>query len=247
MNRPIHDDSHVVARAHGAFVAAMSRYEVRAPLDAILALADLLSETALDLDQRKHLEILRRGGRSLQSLFDNALELSRLDQGAIERISEPFEVDDLVHECAAAFAVAARRKGVALVTSVAATAKGTAVGDDRRVRQVLFHLLDNAVKFTQRGRIALRARTTDDPASLIFEVEDTGLGIALEDHAVVFERFAQVESGTARRFDGCGLGLAVARELLLAIGGRISVVSAPGAGSVFRATLPLPVKLRAGP
>ena len=226
--------------------AAMSDSEIRPPLSRILEVADRLLESALDPDQRKFAGILRNAARALARVLEDVLELSRLDRGGIELVREPFEVDDLVYECRDAFAVAAHRKHILLAAHVTPDAVGTAIGDAHRVRRVLFNLLDNAVKFTETGRISLRAHAASDLASLIFDVQDTGIGIPRELHAAIFERFVQADSGTTRRFGGCGLGLALARELVLSMGGRISVTSAPHAGAVFRVVLPITVKPHLG-
>jgi signal transduction histidine kinase len=239
------DQALIAARSQSAFVAAMS-HEIRTPLSAILGMADLLAQTALDTDQREYVEIFRRCGRSLKGLLDNALELSRSQSGSIELAAEPFELDALVHECLEAFAFAAHRKGIALVGDVAEAAIGSVVSDEGRLRQVLFNLVGNAVKFTEAGRVAIRVEASTEPDTLAIEIADTGIGIPEDRQAAIFDRFVQAESGTTRRFGGSGLGLALCRELVEAMGGQIAVASAPGEGSRFRVTLPLRVKPRPG-
>ena len=238
------DQALLAARTKGAFVAAMS-HEIRTPLNAILGMADLLAQTQLDLDQREYVEIFRRCGRSLKGLLDNALELSRFETGRIQLLAEPFELDALIHECLESFAFAAHRKGIALIGDVGDEAIGTVVGDEGRLRQVLFNLVGNAVKFTESGRVVVRARVAADPEGVEIEIEDTGIGIAEDRQAAIFERFVQAESGTTRRFGGSGLGLALCRELIDAMNGELTVESRSGEGSVFRLVLPLRVEPRA--
>jgi signal transduction histidine kinase len=229
------------ARAQRAFVAAMS-HEVRTPLNAILGMAELLAQTPLAPEQREYLEIARRCGRALQGLLDNALELSRLEGGGVQIAREPFEIDSVVQECLEAFAFTAHQKGLALVGDLSDDAIGTVVGDEGRLRQVLFNLVGNAVKFTERGRVWVSTRVTPD--SLSIRVSDTGIGIPPDRHAAVFERFVQAESGTTRRFGGSGLGLALCREMVRAMEGEIRVDSEPQVGSVFEVVLPWPTQVR---
>ena len=232
-------DEEDFARFQRAFLAAVSRHDLHAPLDSILGAADSLLETALDSDQRDYAQTLRDGTRSLARLLDLMRKLSRFDDGTVEIAGEPVDVAELVLECAEHFALAAHRKGVSLVADVARSAMGTAIGDERSLRDVLIHLVDNAVKFTEAGRIVVRAHATRRRAAVIITVEDTGIGIAPEQQSAIFERFAQADSGTARRFGGTGLGLAITDELVRAMRGRISVTSTLGAGSRFRVAVPL--------
>jgi signal transduction histidine kinase/HPt (histidine-containing phosphotransfer) domain-containing protein len=229
------------ARAQRAFVAAMS-HEVRTPLNAILGMAELLAQTPLAPEQREYLEIARRCGRALQGLLDNALELSRLEGGGVQIAREPFELDSVVQECLEAFAFTAHQKGLALVADVSDDAIGTVVGDEGRLRQVLFNLVGNAVKFTERGRVSVSTRV--EPDSVTITVSDTGIGIPLDRQAAVFERFVQAESGTTRRFGGSGLGLALCREMVRAMEGEIRLESEPQVGSTFEVVLPWPTQLR---
>ncbi len=242
--REARDHALIAARSQSAFVAAMS-HEIRTPLNAILGMSELLAQTRLDLDQREYVEIFRRCGRALKGLLDNALELSRFESGRIELAHEPFELDALVQECVESFAFAAHRQGLALVADVTEDAVGSVVGDEGRLRQVLFNLVGNAVKFTSAGRVVVRVRQREGETGVVFEVSDTGIGIPADRLDAVFERFVQAESGTTRRYGGSGLGLALCRELVEAMGGSIGVESETGRGSTFRVELPLRVEPRA--
>ncbi len=242
--RRAREKAEAAVRAQRAFVAAMS-HEVRTPLNAILGMSELLAQTPLAPDQREYLEIARRCGRALQGLLDNALELSRLEGGAVDISHEPFELEDVVQECLEAFSFAAHQKGIALVADLSDDAIGTAVGDESRLRQVLFNLVGNAVKFTERGRVSVSARVEAETVAIT--VADTGIGIPHDRQAAVFERFVQAESGTTRRFGGSGLGLALCRETVRAMGGEIRLASEPGVGSSFQVALPWRAEVPACP
>ena len=155
--RRAREEAEAAVRAQRAFVAAMS-HEVRTPLNAILGMSELLAQTPLAPDQREYVEIARRCGRALQGLLDNALELSRLESGGVEIAQEEFELESVVHECLEACSYTAHPKGIALVADLADDAIGTVVGDEGRLRQVLFNLVGNAVKFTENGRVSVSAR-----------------------------------------------------------------------------------------
>jgi signal transduction histidine kinase len=235
------EEAEAAVRAQRAFVAAMS-HEVRTPLNAILGMSELLAQTPLAPDQREYVEIARRCGRALQRLLDNALELSRLESGGVELAHEEFELEAVVRECLEAFSFTAHQKGIALVADLSDDAFGTVVGDEGRLRQVLFNLVGNAVKFTERGRVSVSASAEGD--RLEIAIADTGIGIPHNRQQAVFERFVQAESGTTRRFGGSGLGLALCREMVGAMGGAIRLESEPGVGSVFYVALPWRVHVR---
>lgn len=237
------DRALAAVRVQNAFIAAMS-HEIRTPLSAILGMSELLAGTDLSLDQREYVEVSRRCGRALRVLLDNLLETARLDDGNLRLAEEPFAFDSLLEECLELFSNAAHQKGLTLVADFSEDVVGTATGDEGRLRQVLFNLLGNSVKFTESGRIVLRARAGENGEGVVVEVSDTGIGIPRDRQAAVFERFVQAESGTTRRFGGSGLGLSLCRDLVNAMGGRIELESVEGEGSLFRCILPLHVELR---
>jgi signal transduction histidine kinase len=185
---------------------------------------------------------IRQAGEQLLGLTEDVLDLSRLEAGEMPLEHQPFALAPLLAAVRALIEPQATTKGLGLRFEVASALPERLCGDAQRLRQVLLNLLGNAVKFTDTGSVTLRVRVLgqDEPrCTLRFEVEDTGLGIAAEDQARVFEPFTQADASTTRRFGGTGLGLSIARQLVALMGGRIDLHSRPGKGSVFGVTLAL--------
>jgi CheY-like chemotaxis protein len=172
-------------------------------------------------------------------LLNDILDFSKIESGRIALEATPFDPVRLARDVAAVHAPKAEAKGVALTVSVAPGAEAARMGDPLRVQQILHNLAGNAVKFTETGAVTI-ALSGAAPDALTLSVRDTGVGMTADQAARVFERFAQAESDTARRFGGTGLGLAIVKGLAEAMGGAVALDTAPGAGSTFTATLPLP-------
>ncbi|HEY1630324.1 MAG TPA: ATP-binding protein [Rhizomicrobium sp.] len=222
------------ARAKSAFIANIS-HEIRTPLNALLGMAQLLERSELDRAQRNHVKVLLEAGRGLKTLLDDVIALSR-DEGRFD--GQP---DDDCDAAQAARTVArllqprAWEKQLRLTVTAGANLPRVAA-DPRRVRRVLLKLADNAIKFTDRGGIEIRVDAEE--GRLRFSVTDTGLGITPEIAQHLFEPFAQTEISYARRHDGAGLGLAVAKRTIEAIGGEIGFESEAGQGAIFWFTVP---------
>ncbi len=227
------------ANAKGEFLATMS-HEIRTPLNGIMGMLDLLIDSPDDGRNGARLVIARRSADALLQLLTNILDYSRLDAGRAEIDNVEFDLPLLLHEVADLVGETARSKGIALdEVDVAADVPRRCLGDRGRIRQLLFNLASNAVKFTAAGQVRLRATMTDTGQTRL-AVEDTGIGIAPEHLAHIFEPFAQADSSMTRRFGGTGLGLAIVNMLAQAMGGRAGVESQLGAGSVFWVDLNLP-------
>ena len=220
------------------FLATLG-HEVRTPMTGVLGMSELLAATDLDERQRGHVESIRRAGEHLLRLVNDALDLARIEADRLQLDQQPFDLHALVREVAAFCAPQARQRGLAFHDTIAAGVPRWVVGDAGRVRQILLNLLGNAVKFTERGSVALRVDAMQ-PEGVRLAVRDTGPGLNEEQKQRLFRRFEQAEGArTSARYGGSGLGLAISQELAAAMGGRIDIDSAPGQGTAFIVELPL--------
>ncbi len=236
------DEALASARAKGEFLAVVS-HEMRTPLTGVLGMAGLLLDTPLDHDQRDFVETLRDSGGGLLQLINDVLDYSKMDAGRIQLENIPFSPREIADEVIFLLAGKAQAKGLDLAVVADPTLPARVVGDPNRIRQLLFNLVGNAVKFTERGEVlvslAIAPRHDAEHVRLVIGVHDTGIGIPPEVLPRLFQAFTQADSSHARRYGGTGLGLAICRRIAEAMDGRIEVDSTPGAGSTFRATLTL--------
>jgi len=224
------------ARAKSAFLATVS-HEIRTPLNGILGMAQAMAADALSQVQRERLDIIRQSGQALLAILNDVLDLSKVEAGKLELEVIEFSFSDVADGVCSAFAALAQGKGLSFSVDVE-QARGVYRGDPTRLRQILYNLLANALKFTDAGGIAVGASLAD--GALCLEVTDTGIGIAEDKLGTLFDAFAQVDASTTRRYGGSGLGLSICRELVERMGGRIEVASRVGQGSRFAAIVPLP-------
>jgi len=234
--RTARDSALRFARLKAEFAATVS-HEIRTPLNGVIGTLDMLKSVNPAGRQRELLDLAWDSSQYLLELINNILDFSRLEAGRLEPEKTAFDLHALVAETVRLFLPQAQSKHLLLTQRIDPAVPARVIGDPARIRQVLSNLTANALKFTATGRVAV---DVDVPAAgrVRFSVSDTGIGIAREDQARIFDSFSQADPSTTRRFGGSGLGLAICRQLVRVMGGEIGVESTPGQGSRFRFAIP---------
>jgi signal transduction histidine kinase/CheY-like chemotaxis protein len=223
--------------AKSSFLAQVS-HDLRTPLHAIMGFSGLALSRELDPRLRAEVTSIRDAGAILQRLINDLLDLSRIEAGKLDLADKSFLIDDALDPVADLLSVTARGKGIRLVHRIEPGAGPMLRGDPDRLRQVLFNLAGNAVKFTREGGVLVVARPEGRPGWICIEIEDTGPGIPADRLAGLFQPFNRGDAEAVRQVEGTGLGLAISRRIVDAMGGTIEVESEPGRGTVFRVRLP---------
>jgi len=229
------------ARAKAEFLANMS-HEIRTPMNAVLGFTELLHEQVTDAVQQGYLESIQKGGKNLLRLINDVLDLSKIEAGKMPLHFEPINLPELGTDLAEIFTPRCNQKGIKLHLSLDPNLPKFVLMDDVRLRQILFNLLGNAIKFTEQGRVDLRFLAKNlDPlllrCDLVFEVADTGIGVDEETQKHLFESFSQ-KPGLTKKYGGTGLGLAITAKLAKMMGGEVSLKSQDGKGALFVVRLP---------
>lgn len=236
------DAAEAASQAKSSFLATMS-HEIRTPMTGILGMVELLRGTALDTEQESYVQLLKESGEGLLSILNDILDLSKIEAGELRLETIPFVPLRVAEDAVRLFTQAAHKKGLWLRLKVGKQVDTTVIGDPTRFRQVLFNLVGNSIKFTERGGVTVVLDDLDVGQPLSVSVQDTGMGIIPEMLGKLFQPFMQADSSTARRYGGTGLGLAICHRLVKAMGGDIGVKSTVGEGSNFHFTIKvLPVE-----
>ncbi|WP_254699790.1 ATP-binding protein [Trinickia violacea] len=237
------DIAEAASKAKDDFLAMMS-HEIRTPMNGVLGLVEVLGTTPLDVDQQQMLGMIHDSAGALLQILDDLLDYSKIEAGALTIEAEPIDIRELVDGAVGLLAGRAHEKGLRMRVDVEPEVAATLRGDGVRLRQILFNLLSNAIKFTLTGEVSVHVAVvtqTEEGQSIDMSVEDTGIGIAPDVQAGLFDPFVQAESSTTRRFGGTGLGLAICRKLIDLMGGTLTLHSAPGAGTTMMVRLVMPV------
>ena len=238
-------DAEAAMMAKGEFLATMS-HEIRTPLNGIIPLLDLVLSTKLAPDQKEYLTTAYQSSRQLLSIVDDILDFSKLEANKLELETTGINIKEIVDGVSRLMARNAESKGLQYSVAIDPNVRLAMRGDPTRLRQVLTNLVSNAIKFTERGAVAIQVNKRSETRThteLLFAVRDTGIGVSPEGQKKLFQEFSQADNSTTRTFGGTGLGLSICKRIIDLMGGQIGVKSEVGKGSVFWFTVPLPKAL----
>ncbi|HCG5235064.1 TPA: response regulator [Vibrio parahaemolyticus] len=233
------DKAERAAKAKSSFLAAMS-HELRTPMNGVLGISQLIAEETKEPVTKEHIKVILDSGQHLMTILNDILDFSKVEENKLELEKAPFHLEQVLTPVCCAIQPLTDEKSIELIVENDVPNNTEFTGDCARLRQILFNLAGNAVKFTNEGHVLIRTELNSEDKQLLIIVSDTGIGIAPDKQGRVFNSFEQADSSTTRRFGGTGLGLAIVKKLTELMGGSITLKSVEGVGTQFIVTLPIP-------
>ncbi|EML0285431.1 response regulator [Vibrio parahaemolyticus] len=233
------DKAERAAKAKSSFLAAMS-HELRTPMNGVLGISQLIAEETKEPVTKEHIKVILDSGQHLMTILNDILDFSKVEENKLELEEAPFHLEQVLTPVCSAIQPLIDEKSIELIVENDVPNNTEFTGDCARLRQILFNLAGNAVKFTNEGHVLIRTELNGEDKQLLIIVSDTGIGIAPDKQGRVFNSFEQADSSTTRRFGGTGLGLAIVKKLTELMGGVITLKSVEGVGTQFIVTLPIP-------